>query len=128
MEAFLNEYLCFANDRWMYPIVQLSFILFVLFAISKDIRIWWIRKYRKSGFSGTLTRAPQEMGKFHTTYVALSFLLVLIILNVEILKDYKVFFILINIISLAYLCYFNGWFRNKLASLILKASSDVEKF
>ena len=62
------------------------------------------------------------MSKFHATYVALAFALLLLTLNVDVLAGHRTLFAVINLSVLGYLCFFNAWFRNKLLGWIIKAT------
>lgn len=110
------------NDQYLLPLIQLLFVLFGFYAINRDRNC----KKSSSGFNASLKRGPQSMSIFHSTYVALAFLIVLVTLNVKAAENHKVFFLLLNIGLLAYLCFWNVWFRNKLMGLIIKVS-ELEK-
>lgn len=123
MELILENIYLYSSDKYLSPIVQGTYVLFVLYAFYRDIKPTIVRK---NSTSGSVKRGANSMAKFYTTYVALAFLIVLITLNVKSAENHKLLFVIINIVSLAYLCFWNKWFRNKLLGLIMK-SSEIEK-
>jgi hypothetical protein len=61
-----------------------------------------------------VTRGPKAMALFYGAYVALTGLFVSLSLQVDLAKNHRVFFVLIDSILVAYVCLWNQWFRNKL--------------
>lgn len=121
MEAIFENLSIFTRDTYLYPTVQVIFVLFAVYALYRDLKV----RYIKTGIVASVKRGPESMAKLHAIYVALAFLIVLVTLNVESLKNHKLFFVLLNVGLLAYLCFWNAWSRNKLLGLIMKAS-DIE--
>ena len=54
------------------------------------------------------------MAIFYGLYAAVTVILVAVTTNVDVAKDHRVFFVLINVAIAAYLCLLNGWVRNHL--------------
>ena len=71
-------------------------------------------KAGKGGASLTVTRGNESMGRFFGFYAAISGLLVAICLSSDFAKDHRVFWSILDVMLVAYVCLFNIWFRNKL--------------
>ena len=113
-------WLDFLKDDYLFWVLEAAYVLFAFYCIFKD--------YREKKAEGTRlrgSRGNESMQKMHGTYLALAFLVVLITLNARPVQDFKVLFLVINVPTLAYLCYFNAWFRNWLLDLINK-SANIE--
>jgi len=114
------------NDKYLFFIVQVIYLLLFLIALSRDILERWQKKHKTRGSSASVIRGEKSMSKLHSVYVAMTFLIVLVILNVQIIENHRVIFIVIDVGVLAYLCFFNAWFRNKLIGWIFKSASIEE--
>ena len=100
------------SDKVVFPIMEGIFLLFVLFAIFKDLRRRW--QQRPGGVSLGITRGQPALRGFYFVYLSIAFVMVLVPLNVNILKEHRTFFTLANISMLVDLLFFTGWFRNKM--------------
>jgi hypothetical protein len=63
----------------------------------------------------TVTRSPASMTAFYGTYVWLTALLVQLCLGVEVVKNYRVLWALLDVPAVAYVCLGSFWLRNKIA-------------
>ena len=129
METIINTVSILSSDSCLYPVVQALYILFVLYAAFHHKVVSWFFSNRSGGASvtGKVERTSESMSKFYGAYVAMAFIVVLVTLNVKIIENYRVFFVILNVGLLVYLCFWNAWFRNKLMGWIIR-SYDVEKF
>jgi hypothetical protein len=96
------------SDDVLFPMLQIFLALFILFAI--------FQSWRARGGSVKLTVIPGElsMSKFYASYAALTGLFIAICLSVDIAQNYRIFWVTIDTILVAYLCLSNVWFRNLL--------------
>ena len=116
----------FTSDSVVVPLLQTVYILFGVFALCCDI---YARKHAAKSDSGAkcaIDRGPISMGRLHATYVALAFAILLLTLNVDVYAGRRAFFAVLNLSTLAYLAFFNIWFRDKLLRLTNHASK-IEK-
>jgi len=67
------------------------------------------------------------MGYFYATYAAISGLLVAICLSVGVVKDHRVLWVVVDTAAVAYVCLFNGWFRNHLVGFAIYLSKHEER-
>jgi hypothetical protein len=98
------------SDKFLFPLLQAVLVLFVLFSGLRD----WIA-YKRAGRGGVtlqITRSDASMNLFYGTYAALNGLLVAICVSVDVAKDYRVLWVILDTIAVVYVCLFNGWFRN----------------
>lgn len=113
----------FTRDPIVVPIVQGAYVLFCIYAFACDV-IGRVRAKRNtSGAHASVTRGSTSMGRLHATYVALAFVILLLTLNVEVYKDRRAVFALLNLGLLAYLAFFNIWFRDKVLRLTNRAAN-----
>lgn len=100
------------KDTQMFWILQSSVLLMVLvaFFVNRATEL----KPENSGTNLSVERGNESMSLFYGFYVALSGLLVALCLSVDIIKNYKVFWVLVDALAPAYICLFNPWSRNKL--------------
>ncbi len=87
-------------------------MLFALFALLRN----WIAA-RNAGRGGTtmqITRGDASMKYFYGAYAAVSGLLVAICLSVDVAKDHRVLWVVVDAAAVAYVSLFNVWFRNHL--------------
>jgi len=100
------------SDAFLFPALQVALVVFVLFAVLCN----WFQA-RKAGCGGTtlsVTRGAASMGLFYGTYAAISGLLIAICLSVDVAKNHRVLWVVIDTVIVAYICLFNPWFRNVL--------------
>ncbi len=97
--------------------LQAGLVLFALFALLRN----WIAA-RKAGRVGTtrqIKRGNVSMKYFYGTYAAISGLLVAICVSVDVAKDHRVLWMVVDTSVVAYVCLFNAWFRNHLVGFVI---------
>lgn len=97
------------SDQLLFPILEV--LLLTLCALA-----WW---KVNQGKIGGIKRGSKALAIFHQTYVAVTFLLVLVTLNVDQAAGHRVFFVVLNVAITFYLCIANAWFRNKIIRVIV---------
>jgi len=108
------------SDKALFPAIQIALFIFVLFAV--------IRNYIQAGNAGQgeiaveIVRGNVSMGLFYGTYAAISGILIAICLSVDIAKNHRVLWSMLDTIQVGYLCLFNGWFRNLLVQWLMQLS------
>ncbi|HHT9109745.1 MAG TPA: hypothetical protein ACFYDZ_01130 [Candidatus Brocadiaceae bacterium] len=110
------------SDALMFSAFQIIFLALFLFALVKD-RGWFARD---TGCSATVKRGKESWANFHLMYGLLAVVFVEVINTTEIFKGFKTIITLADLSALFYLCFFNGWFRNKTISII-SASQNMEE-
>jgi hypothetical protein len=100
------------SDDVLFPMLQIFLALFILFAIFQN----WLQRWRARTGSVEMTVTHDEIsvGRFYGSFAALSGLFIAICLSVEIAHHYRIFWVTIDTILVAYLCFSNVWFRNLL--------------
>ena len=111
-------------DTIVFPVLQLCLVMFVLFAVLRS----WIRSKSNSRgkVKASVIRGEVSMGYFYAAYAVINGLLIAICLSVDITKNHRVIWVIIDTLLVAYLCIFNQWFRNILISWIDRISK-IEK-
>ena len=106
---FISEY---TSDDYLFPLLQIALVLFTLFAMFQN----WLGVLRAGRGSTKLivTRGETSMSRFYGTYAAISGLLIAICLSVDIAQNYRIFWVTVDTILVAYVSLFNPWFRNLL--------------
>ena len=112
MERFADTLLAIATDRVMFSVLQVVLITVFFIALAKET---WA-KHRAGKGSATLSveRGKESMAKFYGAYLAINGLLIAICLSVEVVKGYRIFWVVIDTLIPAYICILNPWSRNKL--------------
>lgn len=100
------------TDAVLFPALQLSLVGFVL--IASLVSAWHARRAGRGGLRLQVTRSEQSMRLFYGTYAAITGLLVALCLNVEIAKNHRVLWAILDTVLVGYVCIFNVWFRNRL--------------
>ncbi len=100
------------SDAVLFWVLQAGLVLFALFALLRN----WIaaRKAGRGGIAMQITRGDASMKYFYGGYAAISGLLVAVCLSVDVAKDHRVLWVVIDASTVAYVCLFNVWFRNHL--------------
>jgi type III secretory pathway component EscS len=119
-DFFLNP-CCHLSDAILFPLIQKALVLFALFAFL--FNSWKTRKISNEGFSAKITRGDQSMKLFYGMYAAISGLLIAICLSVDMARNYRILWVVVDTGIVAYLCLFNPWFRN----LIIKWANQLSK-
>jgi hypothetical protein len=111
-------------DTIVFPALQLCLVMFVLFAVLHS----WIplKRNRRGKSKVSVIRGEVSMNYFYAAYAVINGLLVAICLSVDITKNHRVIWVIIDTILVAYLCIFNQWFRNILIGWIDRISK-IEK-
>lgn len=132
------------SDDVTFWVFQGGLVLLWIFALSQDRGlIAWFRKLRKkvrtlfskrtggltlSGeFSATVKRGPESWNKFNLAYGILSVLVVQVVSASSAYEEHKVFFSLLDLGLLLYLCFYNGWFRNQLMKFVISSQEMQER-
>lgn len=81
-----------------------------------------------SGFI-TVKRGPESWSYFSIAFAILSLIVsqIVAVANVKYIENHKVLISIIDSLALIYLCYFNGWFRNRIVGGVGKARGKTEK-
>jgi len=100
------------SDAVLFPALQGALMMFVLFAV---LRNWFqVRNAGSGSVTLVVTRGDASMKLFYGTYAAISGLLIAICLSVDVAKNHRVLWAVVDILLIAYVCLFNPWFRNLL--------------
>lgn len=117
----LNEIRFLLSDKVIFPFFELT--LFIVFIYA------WLVDNVLPNRRGAVQRGKEGRGIIVKVASAIISALVLeVINNTDVWKEYKVIVILTNLAILAYLCFFNSWFRNELVGLYIKFEKKVENF
>lgn len=114
MESFIELLLCIASDSVLFWVLQFSIISLFVVALVGNVAA--NLRAGKGGATLSVKRGNESMALFYGSYVAINGLLVALCLSVEIVKDYRVFWVILDSLVPAYVCLFNPWSRNKLLS------------
>ena len=107
--TILNEISHWASDAVLFPALQLVLVLLVIYSV---VRSRWM--ISGGGFSAKVTRSPTSMAIFYGAYAALSGVATALCLRVDMAANYRVLFVVLELVLIAYLCLGSNWFRNKL--------------
>lgn len=109
----LSIHLCeLLSDAYLFPAIQIALLSFFFFSLLMSFM--QSIKAGRGGVSLTVTRGNESMGRFFAFYAAISGLLVAICLSTDYAKDHRVFWSVLDVLLVAYVCLYNIWFRNKL--------------
>lgn len=103
-----TKLLKFLNDKYAFPFIQILLFCFFIFTLIKALP--------KEGVTLSVERGAASMAIFYGFYATASGLMVALCLSTEawIAKNYRVFWILLDVSIIFYVCLLNVWFRNKL--------------
>lgn len=107
--AILNEISYWASDAVLFPALQLALVLLVIYSMARSR--WMISG---GGLSAQVTRSPASMAVFYGAYAALSGVATALCLQLDMVANYRVLFVVLDLVLIAYLCLGSNWFRNKL--------------
>jgi len=96
-----------------YAIIVVEVILLILLIIA-------LCKAHSKGPGVRVKRGPKSRHKFQIAYGFGTVIMLQIINSSNAFTGHKVLLSIINIIILCYLCFLNGWFRNKIICWISK--------
>ena len=112
------------SDAVLFYVLQAALMTFVLVA-------WTINLIGKSragrgSVRASVERGERSMGVFYAVDGAVSGVLVAICLASDTAKNHRVVWTLLDAALVAYVCLFNGWFRNKMVEWLI-AVGKVEQ-
>ena len=103
------------SDSILFGVVQLCLILFSAYA--------FLKQFKRSGIGLVAERGTETMRWFYGAYGAATAIFIALDVSVEVAKNHKVFFVLLDVALVAYICLVNPWFRN----LLLGWTSRLKK-
>jgi len=110
------------GDRTIFFLAEASFILVFILAYSKEKK-WFAPK---GSATLTVNRGEISWQGLVMVYGFLSLIILELISTAKHLDGYKTAITILDISILIYLCFFNGWFRNVIISVV-SASKNMEE-
>jgi hypothetical protein len=110
------------TDPCVFFLLQILFLILAGYALRQDIR----SKHGNGGVSVTVQRGPQSWSYFYYTYGALAVILLELINTTEAFRGHKTLITVADLSLLVYMCFFNGWFRNKIVSFVSASKGKLE--
>ena len=101
------------TDKYVFPALQLFFVAFIAFAILRDLGF----PPRAGRVTLRVLRGGQSRGYFHLAYGFVSVIILQLVNSTEAWKGHKTITGVVDLGALSYLCFLNGWFRNKVVGL-----------
>jgi hypothetical protein len=98
--------------------LHLGLLIIVLSAI--------LGSYRMKRDDASVKRGEKSWNYFYLAYGVLSVIFIQVISLSESGKGYKVYIALVDLGTLLYLGFFNGWFRNKIIDFVVKSQTKEE--
>jgi hypothetical protein len=121
---------CWLSDARLFPLLQIALVAFALVCFLVDRFHGWRAGGGSKGQDGvvarvqlTVTRGPTSMALFYGAYLTLTGVFVSLALQVDLAKNYRVLFGLLDSLVVAYVCLWNHWFRNKLVGWSARLAS-----
>ena len=111
------------GDCFIFSLSQIVFLTSFVFIYIYDKG--WCRQDR--GIVVEVKRGVESWGYFYAMYGFLSVIFLEVINTTEAYKGYKTFITIIDLSVLLYLCFFSGWFRNKIVGIFSKSKDMTEK-
>ncbi len=100
------------RDDVILTVVQLTLAILLFIAMVQAL------KAKRSGsFGSAVTRGDRSMNFLYVFYGVATVAFILIVQIAEAAKGYKAAIVAADYLALTYLCFFNGWFRNKLIGI-----------
>ena len=111
------------GDKMMFILLEFFFGVLLLYALSYEIDYKIFPSYRKT------KRGEKSQQKFIIAFTILASIVILIfnIIDLDILKGYKLIIVFVNLIFLFWLTNCSSWFRNKIIGFFNELQSIVEK-
>lgn len=103
------------SDSILFAVLQLCLIALFAYAV--------FRHFNRSGTT-VAERGTETMRWFYGAYGAATAILVALDVSVEVAKNHKVFFVLLDVALVAYICLVNPWFRNLLIGWISRSKKE----
>jgi hypothetical protein len=103
------------SDTYLFPVLQALLALIFLFSVAMEVF-----SQVRAGFGSvslSLERGAETMKIFYGFYLALSGLLVALCMGVEMAKEHRVIWVVLDVLIVSYLCLVNPWFRNGLVGI-----------
>jgi len=110
------------TDTGVFFVVQVVFLGLACYALMQDLRI----KFSRGGLSATVERGPESWSYFYLAYGALALILLELINTTEAFHGHKTLITIVDLGALVYLCFFNGWFRNKIVFVVSASKQKME--
>jgi len=107
--AILDEISYWALDAVLFPTLQVALVLLVIYSV---VRSRWM--ISGGELSAQVNRSSASMAVFYGAYAAISGVATALCLNVDMAANYRVLFVILDLVLIAYLCLGSNWFRNKL--------------
>ncbi len=102
------------NDNFIFPVFEIIFVLIFFYALM----------FKRS--IARVKRGETSWNYFSIAYGILSVIMVELVSATESINGYKTIIILANLGMLLYLCYFSGWFRNKIIGFFINSKEKWE--
>lgn len=115
----MSGFLYLLSDNIIFPLFECLLMLIFLFGLLQD------HLNRHSGRVVTRGEKSQRI----IIGVASAIIAVVsnqIVANTDVWKNYRVILMLLNLFITSYLCFFNGWFRNKIMGWWIKFEKKQE--
>lgn len=112
----MNINVCWFSDNLLFWVLQGAILLLTAVSFVRD----WIRRKRAGlgGATARIARGAESMAVFYGFSSALiTGPLVLIDISVDVVKHFRVFWVMIDTVAVVYVCLFNAWFRNWLIGI-----------
>jgi hypothetical protein len=106
---------CVLRDEYVFPAFEGAICLLFFYAL-----------YKNRQRSGMVKRGGVSRNIFHVTYGLTSVSVLQVVNSAESLIGYKTILSIADITILAYLCYLNGWTRNKIISWVVAWQNRLE--
>ncbi len=121
-----------SSDRIFFFVFEIAFWILVIAAYFKEKQFG--RRLRRRvfgppGLEATLSvkRGDESWNAFILAYGIASIIFTEVIASTSAFPNHKTILMVSNLGALLYLSFFNGWFRNRVLGLILKARTFEEK-
>lgn len=111
------------HDEFVFVIFQTFLVLIAAYGFVRDNS----NRFRNGQCVATIKRGEQSWKDFNLVYGILALIVLQVINTSEAFKGYKTFITLLDLGLLLYLCFYNGWFRNKVLGLLVKSREMEER-
>ena len=96
-----------ASDQILFPVLHLLFAGFLVYALARQFRAG------KGEMVASVRRGEKSWSNFPMAYGLGSAIILVVVSLSERGIGHKVVVVTLDLVALLYLCFFNGWFRNK---------------